>query len=178
MRHQTCTKCGYTLSPSDTACPRCGLAVPPQLTPLGGPGAPTPPSTSPPQKLPHEELEDLYRAPVAEQAPGQDPPGSLGYIKHIAKHDPLLAAVMGVLALDALISLGAGGVFGAIIPAAVFWGVYTFQLWGYWVAIVGLVLNVVQACLVLRDSSLIGVIGITVSVFCLAVLAWRREYFG
>ncbi len=152
-----CPKCGARLPGGEEACPQCAwemygpqgrpLTRHGEVTPLGGPAAAPPPPAPGQTWSAAEEQEPLHRRGPVERGPGQDAPGSWGYIKHIAKQDPLFAVVLGLLALDVLVSLSSGFLLFAVISGAVFWGVYTFQDWGYWLALIGAGFGVLMALL-------------------------------
>lgn len=172
-----CPNCGQPLSAEDTRCPRCSVLLRKDaLTPLGGPAPPAPAPTRGPS--PQEEG-DLYRptGPVA-RAPGQDPPGSWGYIVNIVKHDPLFAVVLGLLALRVLVALSSGGLIFALIPAAIFWGVYTFQDWGYWLSLIGAGFGLAYSLLSLGEQPGLALFWSALFGFVIVVLVRRKEYFG
>lgn len=174
---RACPNCGQRISAEDTRCPHCSVLLPAnELAPLGGP-APSPP---PPTRGPSPQAEgDRYRPtdPIG-RAPGQEAPGSWAYIVHIAKQDPLFAVVLGLLGLDVLASLSGGSIVAAIIPAAVFWGVYTFQDWGYWLAMIGAGFGLTFSLLSLKSQPSTALFWVALFLFVIIVLARRKEYFG
>jgi hypothetical protein len=113
-----------------------------------------------------------------EPVEGQDPPGSWGYFTFIAKRDPLLATLFVLLALGVVINLGSMNPLGVLISAAVFWGVYTFQSWGYRVAVVVSAVWVFLGLLAVHRSPFLGAILIVIPCFTLVVLWRRKDYFG
>ncbi len=178
MRQEYCAQCGYTLAPGEAACPRCQAPVAGVLRPLGGAASPAPTSAARSQRPREEELEALYRREEVAPVEGQDPPGSFGYLWFIAKQDPLLAAVFVLQALNALAYLATGSIFGGAIAAAIFWGVYTFQLWGYWVAIVLAGVGVLLGVMAMGISPVAGIPFLALPLFTLIILARRRQYFA
>jgi len=173
-----CARCRQSLPADAETCPHCGLAVRKDaLTPLGG-TPPPPPPAPPPRWSAQEERDRLYETGPVERAPGQDAPGSWGYVKFIAKQDPVFAVVLGLLALEVLGDLGSGNTFSAIISGAVFWGVYTFQSYGFWLAMLGSGFGLLMSLLLLSTAPIYAAIGGAISLFTLVVLYLRREYFG
>ena len=174
-----CPRCRQPLPTGEGPCPHCGALIPTdELTPLGGPPPSPPPPPAPREEWsPAEERERLYKTGPVERAPGQDAPGSWGYIRYIAKQDPLFAVVLGLLALDVLVSLSAGSVIGAIPPAAVFWGVYTFCSWGFWLAMIGAGFGLAMALLSLGAQPGTAAFWAALFLFVIIVLYRRRELF-
>jgi len=175
-----CPRCRQLLPAEEARCPHCGtLTRTDELTPLGGPPSPPPPPPAPSQRWsPAEERERLNKIGPVERAPGQEAPGSWGYLKFIVKQDPLFAVVLGLLALDVLVSLSAGSVIGAILPAAVLWGVYTFCDWGFWLAMIGAGFGLLMAVLSLAQQPVTALVWGAVFLFVIVVLYRRRELFG
>jgi len=175
MPTDLCMRCGYTLTPEDTLCPKCRLPVRrDQVTPPGG-GPTAKPTAASPRDV-HREREEVYRPESARRAEGQDWPGSWGYIKHIAKQDPLIGVVMGLQAVEAALSIPQG-IFAMIIPVATFWGVFTFQLWGFWLAVILSGLNALWAVTLLVRHPVAALFAGAIPIFTLVVLAMRRDYF-
>lgn len=176
MTPETCTRCGWTLAPEDTQCPKCRLPIRRDgLTPLGGPGG-RPPVVASPRDA-HQEREDVYRSEPAGPAEGQEWPGSWGYIKHIAKQDPLIAIVMALLALNVLVNIGNRSPLGMVVSGAIFWGVFTFQAYGYWLALIGSGLGLLLAFFAFALSPPLGLILGATPAFTFVVLLLRKEYF-
>jgi len=177
MRQDNCTRCGYTLVPEDQVCPKCKLPVRrEELTPLGGGPLVKNPVARPRDE--HQEREEAYRPEYAEPVEGQEHPGSFGYIKFIAKQDPLLASVFGLLALEALVAIAGGGLLWPALCVAVFWGVYTFQLWGYWLALAGSLLGLLLALQLYSQIAWAAIVGGILSAFTILILSLRKQYFG
>src|SRR5574340_728677 len=168
MAHETCNGCGYTLAPGDQTCPRCKRPVSPERPPAPGQ------TTAPARRSPQEEREELYRVEKVERAEGQDPPGSWGYFAFIAKRDPLLATVFALLALNVVINLMDFDLLGLVVSAAVFWAVYTFQSWGWWVAVICSAVGALLALYALSAAPVLGAILMVIPCFTLVVL-WRRK---
>ena len=174
-----CARCRQSLPAEAETCPHCGLAVRRDtLTPLGGTPPPPPPPPPTPRWSAQEERDRLYETGPVERAPGQDAPGSWGYVKFIAKQDPLFAVVLGLLALDVVGDLISGNTFGAIISGAVFWGVYTFQSYGFWLALLGSGFAAVLSLALFSTAPTAAALGGALSLFTVVVLYLRRDYFG
>ena len=154
------------------------------LQPLGGTREPEP--TQPPP--PRHEGQAAARPEEPSPAPGQELPGSWPYVKAIMAAEKLFAALLIIMALEALCLFALGEFAGAAVAAAILWGVLTLQWWGYVLAVglsavfVGvMVIMLGVTALVNAKAGLAGAVAfavpIAVGIFALAVLYTRRQHF-
>jgi len=114
--------------------------------------------------------------------PGQEPIGSWANITAIMRYDPLFGAVLGLLALNALLQAVMQAWFSAVIAAAMLWGIVTFRSWGYWIVMVGAGLGVVGGVAMLAFAEggrhWRALAPVAINAFVLIVLYTRRDRFA
>ena len=146
---------------------------------------------TPRRRLRLEDMDQRYRVEPMERAPGQEPETSWAYIRGIARADKLFAAVLVILALKVLSSFVMFSVIGIFLSGAILWGVLSLQWWGYLLAIIFSLLDLLFALLVVAggmtsaiqsgmiDLMLIGAAWrMLANMFVVLVLFTRRQHFG
>jgi hypothetical protein len=154
------------------------------------PGQPVTPPT-PRRRLRLEDMDQRYRVEPMERAPGQEPETSWTYIRGVARADRLFAAVLVILALKVLSSFMIFSIVGMVLSGAILWGVLSFQWWGYWLAIIFSLLDLLFGLSMLGsgmatatqtgmiDLMLIGAVWrVVANMFVVVVLFARRRHFG
>jgi hypothetical protein len=152
---------------------------------------PTPRPPTPRRRLRLDAMDERYRVEPMEVAPGQEPETSWVYIRGIARADKLFAAVLVILALKVLSSFMMFSVLGIFLSGAILWGVLSLQWWGYWLAIIFSLLDLLFALLMMAsgmtsamqsgmiDLMLIGAAWRAgANMFVVLVLYSRRQHFG
>lgn len=154
------------------------------------PGQPVAPPT-PRRRLRLEDMDQRYRVEPMEVAPGQESETSWAYIRGIARADKLFAAVLVILALKALSSFVMFSALGILVSGAILWGVLSLQSWGYWLAMIFSLLDLLWALTMLGMGmaaatqsgamSLMLILGswrLLANGFVVLVLYSRRQHFG
>jgi hypothetical protein len=176
-RREHCRWCGAELPEDTRFCPRCGRE-------WHAPGSRRPGSAKrrsdrrpKPLRLDSGDL-DVERL---QPAPGQEPIGSWANIRAILRHDPLFGAVIVMLAASAAWQVVRGSWTGAILAAAMLWGLVTFRWWGYLVvmigAVMGLIFGIVLVAIARGSLHWALLLPVAINAFVVVVLFRRRDRF-
>lgn len=175
-RPEHCRWCGSELPQGARSCPRCGR----EWRALGErrPGRGRLPER---RRTPLRLDGDGLNVEPLPRAPGQEPLGSWDSVRAILRHDPLFGAVIVMLAGSAVWQLVMGSWTGAILAAAMFWGLVTFRWWGYLVVMIGagmgLVFGIIRVAL--TGAALHWAVWLPTAIyaFVIVVLYTRRDRF-
>lgn len=166
------------------------------IRPLGEdrrpPSAPGQPDASGSAESPDRRQRPSYTVEPLAPAPGQDNPLTWAYLRLLAKEDPAYSFVLALAALSVLMSFVNFNIIGLIFSIAVFWGLLSFQWWGYLIAMFGALLGVLAALgmlgLTMAGAASSGTLNLAAFISALfhsiaypaiaLILYRRRSYFG
>ncbi len=188
-----CRVCGREIPQQAQTCAHCGQAQAPReagaeggLRPLdGGPEGPSgrrPPP--PPSRAPSSPPPTRYRAPGERSEPsaGQPRRGDVTlwqFVQDQWQTDRWFAVLLGLVALNAVLALLQGNLFGVIVSGIVLWGLLTYNFWIYALMLLSVGFSTISGGLMFLSGSLplAALPGLAVNAFIFGVLVSRHEHY-